>query len=166
MTRSNVPPVRARAPLGPAGRDRYRTTIGMPTRIVCGQREIRRRDGAWVCGEHNPDGNLCGLSKDRHTPCEHLIAAVQALPVRYRVTRLRQWRGLAQPDLAYAVDRTHSWMDKVERGVRDLDRVSVLLALAEALRVDPPLLLIPPTDRPWIPRQRPATEPATTGRTR
>jgi Helix-turn-helix domain len=166
MTRSQVPIVRARAPLGPAGRDRYRTTLGMATRVVCGQREVRRRDGTWVCGERRPDGNLCGLSKDRDTPCEHLIAAMQALPVRYRVARLRQWRGLAQPELAYAVDRTLSWIEKVERGVRDLDRVSVLLALAEALRVDPPLLLIPPTDRPWIPRPRTATEPATTGSTR
>jgi hypothetical protein len=128
------------------GAGRLPSSSAQPSeRTVHGQRELLRRDGIWVCGELVDGGRLCGYTTDRHRPCRHLVAAVLVLPIPDRVVRLRHWRGLSQPELAYAVDRTKSWMDKVERGMRGLDKVSVIERIAEALAVDPALLLLPST---------------------
>ncbi|WP_255609790.1 helix-turn-helix domain-containing protein [Micromonospora sp. PLK6-60] len=43
--------------------------------------------------------------------------------------------------LADRLGRSKSWVDKVERGVRGLDRYSVIQEIAEVLRVDPSVLL-------------------------
>ena len=43
--------------------------------------------------------------------------------------------------LADRLRRSKSWVDKVERGVRALDRYSVIQELAHVLRVDPEVLL-------------------------
>ena len=47
----------------------------------------------------------------------------------------RRRRGLSQPELARMVDRSVAWVSQVERGVRKVDRMSVLEALAAALDV-------------------------------
>lgn len=52
-----------------------------------------------------------------------------------RIARERKRRGLSQPELARLIDRSVAWVSQVERGVRKIDRMSVLEKLAEALEV-------------------------------
>lgn len=53
---------------------------------------------------------------------------------RIRIYRLR--RGLNQRQLAELVGRSESWLSQVERGIRSVDRLSVLLDIARILRTD------------------------------
>ncbi|MGH8900105.1 MAG: helix-turn-helix domain-containing protein [Egibacteraceae bacterium] len=53
-----------------------------------------------------------------------------------RIAYWRKRRGLSQQVLAGLVGRSASWMTKVERGDRIVDKLSVLLALSYALKVD------------------------------
>jgi transcriptional regulator with XRE-family HTH domain len=62
-----------------------------------------------------------------------------------RIAAYRRRRGLSQAALAGLVGRSESWLSQVERGVRSVDRLSVLLDLARVLRVDVEAL----TGRPW-----------------
>ncbi|MER7166462.1 helix-turn-helix domain-containing protein [Micromonospora sp. NPDC000207] len=78
------------------------------------------------------------------------------LPVGRQVAYWRNRRRLSQQVFADRLGKSKSWVDKVERGVRRLDRWSVLREVAEALGVDPGILLgraAPPTPR------RPTDEP-------
>jgi DNA-binding XRE family transcriptional regulator len=50
-----------------------------------------------------------------------------------RVALRRRELGLSQPELGRRIGRSESWVSQIERGVRHIDRVSVLQALAEAL---------------------------------
>ncbi len=52
-----------------------------------------------------------------------------------KIAAERRRRGLSQPELARMVDRSVAWVSQVERGVRKIDRMSVLEALATALDV-------------------------------
>jgi transcriptional regulator with XRE-family HTH domain len=56
--------------------------------------------------------------------------------VGQRIARARRRRGLSQAVLAGLVGRSESWLSQVERGKRGVDRHSVLMRLAEILRVD------------------------------
>lgn len=69
---------------------------------------------------------------------------VALLPLGRRVAYLRRRRGMTQAVFAERVGRTTSWADKVERGIRNLNRVSVVLAVAEVLQV-PVHYLLPTT---------------------
>ncbi|MBB5826202.1 helix-turn-helix domain-containing protein [Micromonospora carbonacea] len=62
-------------------------------------------------------------------------------PIGRRVARWRARRRLTQQMLADRLGRSKSWVDKVERGVRALDRYAVIQEVAEVLRVDPLVLL-------------------------
>jgi transcriptional regulator with XRE-family HTH domain len=53
-----------------------------------------------------------------------------------RIARARRRRGLSQAVLAGLVGRSESWLSQVERGLRQVDGHSVLMSLAEVLRVD------------------------------
>ena len=53
-----------------------------------------------------------------------------------RIARARWRRGLSQAVLAGLVGRSESWLSQVERGKRGVDSHSVLVRLAEVLRVD------------------------------
>ncbi len=53
-----------------------------------------------------------------------------------RIAYWRKRRGLSQKVLAGLVGRSASWMTKIERGDRIVDKLSVLLALSYALKVD------------------------------
>jgi len=57
------------------------------------------------------------------------------LPIGERVRYRRRARGLSQLRLAGLVDRTEDWVSKVERGEIPVDRISVLIKLADALKV-------------------------------
>ncbi|GHJ17185.1 helix-turn-helix domain-containing protein [Micromonospora sp. AKA38] len=64
-------------------------------------------------------------------------------PIGRRVSRWRVRRRMTQQMLADRLGKSKSWVDKVERGVRALDRYSVIQEIAEVLRVDPAVLLDP-----------------------
>lgn len=51
------------------------------------------------------------------------------------IARLRKQHGLSQREFARIVDRSETWLSQVERGVRHIDRMSVLERLADALDV-------------------------------
>jgi transcriptional regulator with XRE-family HTH domain len=50
-----------------------------------------------------------------------------------RIAQERKRRGLSQPELARLIDRSIAWVSQVERGVRKIDRMSVLEKVAEVL---------------------------------
>jgi transcriptional regulator with XRE-family HTH domain len=52
-----------------------------------------------------------------------------------KIAAERRRRGLSQPELARMVDRSVAWVSQVERGVRKVDRMSVLEGVAAALDV-------------------------------
>ena len=63
------------------------------------------------------------------------------VPVGRRVAYWRGRRNLSQQLFADRLGKSKSWVDKVERGVRRLDRFSVLHEIAGVLRIDVQLLL-------------------------
>ncbi|MDW5330558.1 helix-turn-helix domain-containing protein [Plantactinospora sp. KLBMP9567] len=69
------------------------------------------------------------------------------LPIGRRVAQLRTRLGMTQQVFADRLGRSKSWVDKIERGVRTLDRLSVIEAVAAVLGVDPEVLLPQPTHR-------------------
>ena len=52
-----------------------------------------------------------------------------------KIAAERRRRGLSQPELARMIDRSVAWVSQVERGVRRVDRMSVLETVAAALDV-------------------------------
>ncbi|MDG4770201.1 helix-turn-helix domain-containing protein [Solwaraspora sp. WMMD792] len=69
-----------------------------------------------------------------------------SVAVGRRIALWRVRRRMTQQVLADRVGRSKSWVEKVERGVRTLDRFSLIRQVAEVLRVDPAELVGP--DRP------------------
>lgn len=63
------------------------------------------------------------------------------LPIGRRVAYWRGRRKMSQQVFADRLGKSKSWVDKVERGVRRLDRFSVLHEIADILQVDVQLLL-------------------------
>ncbi|BCL17872.1 helix-turn-helix domain-containing protein [Micromonospora sagamiensis] len=66
---------------------------------------------------------------------------VGELPIGRRVAQWRVQRRMSQQVFADRLGKSKSWVDKVERGVRALDRLSVIEEIAEVLRIDPVVLL-------------------------
>lgn len=62
-----------------------------------------------------------------------------------RIAAYRRRRGLSQAALAGLVGRSESWLSQVERGVRSVDRLSILLDMAKVLHVEVEAL----SGRPW-----------------
>ncbi|MEU8375146.1 helix-turn-helix domain-containing protein [Micromonospora sp. NPDC048894] len=65
------------------------------------------------------------------------------LPIGRQVARWRVRRRMTQQVFADRLGKSKSWVDKVERGVRALDRYSVIQEIAEVLHLDPAILLGP-----------------------
>ncbi|MEV4711715.1 helix-turn-helix domain-containing protein [Micromonospora sp. NPDC049374] len=63
------------------------------------------------------------------------------VPIGRRVAYWRARRRMSQQVFADRLGKSKSWVDKVERGVRTLDKVSTLRDIAAALRIDQALLL-------------------------
>jgi transcriptional regulator with XRE-family HTH domain len=57
-------------------------------------------------------------------------------PIGERVRIYRGRRGLSQKELAGLIGRSESWVSQVERGVRDVDRFSVLVDIAQVLKTN------------------------------
>ncbi|MEV1321546.1 helix-turn-helix domain-containing protein [Micromonospora arborensis] len=63
------------------------------------------------------------------------------VPIGRRVAYLRVRRRLSQQSFADRLGKSKSWVDKIERGVRSLERVSTIREIAAVLRVDAAALL-------------------------
>ncbi|WP_320066832.1 helix-turn-helix domain-containing protein [Micromonospora sp. RTGN7] len=63
------------------------------------------------------------------------------LPIGRRVAYWRGRRKMSQQVFADRLGKSKSWVDKVERGVRRLDKFSVLYEIADILQIDVQLLL-------------------------
>ncbi|MGC4744357.1 helix-turn-helix domain-containing protein [Micromonospora sp. DT201] len=63
------------------------------------------------------------------------------VPIGRRVAYLRVRRRLSQQSFADRLGKSKSWVDKVERGARSLERVSTIREIAAVLRVDAAALL-------------------------
>ncbi|MFK4247105.1 helix-turn-helix domain-containing protein [Micromonospora chokoriensis] len=70
------------------------------------------------------------------------------VPIGRRVASWRVRRSMTQQMLADRLRRSKSWVDKIERGARTLDRYSVIQELAHVLRVEPEVLLGQPRSTP------------------
>ncbi|MGW2625173.1 helix-turn-helix domain-containing protein [Micromonospora taraxaci] len=70
------------------------------------------------------------------------------IPIGRRVASWRVRRQMTQQMLADRLRRSKSWVDKIERGARTLDRYSVIQELAHVLRVEPEVLLGQPRSTP------------------
>ncbi|HEY8471059.1 MAG TPA: helix-turn-helix transcriptional regulator [Natronosporangium sp.] len=69
------------------------------------------------------------------------------LPIGRRVAYWRGRRRMSQQVFADRLGKSKSWVDKVERGVRRLDKFSVIHDIAEVLQVDPQVLVGREPDR-------------------
>jgi len=69
------------------------------------------------------------------------VADGDLLPIGRRVAYWRTRRKLSQQMFADQLGKSKSWVDKVERGVRSLDRVSTIHDIAAILRIDSTVLL-------------------------
>lgn len=69
------------------------------------------------------------------------IGRAERLPLGRRVAYWRSRRGMSQRVFADRLGKSKSWVDKIERGQRRLDRFSVLQEIADVLDVDVHLLL-------------------------
>ncbi|WP_311774346.1 helix-turn-helix domain-containing protein [Micromonospora carbonacea] len=78
------------------------------------------------------------------------------LPVGRRVAYWRRRRNMSQQVFADRLGRSKSWVDKVERGVRALDKVSTLREVAAVLRIDPDVLIA--RDEAVGPEREPAAD--------
>lgn len=61
-----------------------------------------------------------------------------------RIAYYRKRRGLTQVVLSGLLGRSEEWLSQIERGSRSVDRLTTIVRVAEALRIEPALLLPPP----------------------
>ena len=64
-----------------------------------------------------------------------MTQSVEYMSVGERIAIYRRRRGLSQLALANMIGRSEAWLSQVERGIRHVDRVSVLIRLAQVLKV-------------------------------
>jgi transcriptional regulator with XRE-family HTH domain len=57
-------------------------------------------------------------------------------PIGERIRIYRRRRGLSQKELAGLIGRSESWLSQVERGVRPVDKFSVLVDIAQVLKTN------------------------------
>jgi transcriptional regulator with XRE-family HTH domain len=60
---------------------------------------------------------------------------VDYVSVGERIAIYRRRRGLSQVALANLIGRSEAWLSQVERGIRHVDRLSIIIRLAQVLRV-------------------------------
>ena len=65
---------------------------------------------------------------------------MEELPIGRRVAYWRNRRRISQQVFADRLGKSKSWVDKVERGVRRLDKFSVIYEIADVLQLDVQLL--------------------------
>jgi transcriptional regulator with XRE-family HTH domain len=114
------------------------------------------------------------------------VSPERFVPIGQRIALIRRRRGLSQANLAARVGRSESWLSKVERGDRPIERLGILGELASVLDVpvseltgDPPRAVRAPAEQHEAVEQvrqalsefdflalllQPATEPAVSER--
>src|SRR5262249_3841662 len=80
-------------------------------------------------------------TRTRRRDAERDGADMDELPIGRRVAHWRGRRNMSQQVFADRLGKSKSWVDKVERGVRRLDKFSVVYEIADVLQVDVQLLL-------------------------
>jgi transcriptional regulator with XRE-family HTH domain len=60
---------------------------------------------------------------------------VEYMSVGERIAIYRRRRGLSQLALANLIGRSEAWLSQVERGIRHADRLSIIIRLAQVLKV-------------------------------
>lgn len=70
-----------------------------------------------------------------------MIRTSGGLPLGRRIAYWRSRRGMSQQVFADRLGKSKSWVEKVERGVRTVDRYSVLREIAHVLEIDVHVLL-------------------------
>src|SRR6266516_5237949 len=65
------------------------------------------------------------------------VLVKEDLSVGERIAHYRRRRGMSQLVLAGRLGRSESWVSKVERGERRIDRLSVIQEVAKTLDVEP-----------------------------
>lgn len=76
-----------------------------------------------------------------------------------RIAAYRKRRGMSQITLAGLAGRSESWLSQVERGMRDVDNLTVIRDLAAALNVSADTLIGAALAAPTADAGHPATEP-------
>lgn len=84
----------------------------------------------------------------------------ESLTIGERVAFYRRRRGMPQEILAGLVGRTEDWLSKIENNRAELDRLSVIRRLADALDVSLGDLIGEPTLLDWTPDSGTSTVPA------
>ncbi|MBQ1024858.1 helix-turn-helix domain-containing protein [Micromonospora sp. C95] len=82
----------------------------------------------------------------------------QELPIGRRIAQLRVRRGMSQQVFADRIGRSKSWVDKIERGARRLDRLSVIETVAGALGVATGVLVGRDSRQPTVSEMTAAVE--------
>src|SRR2546426_1908490 len=106
-----------------------------------------REPGASCFGtyDHRPAHRRTPGAIPEPRPAGRLIkgraVGVDELPIGRRVAYWRGRRRMSQQVFADRLGKSKSWVDKVERGVRRLDKFSVVYEIADVLQVDVQLLL-------------------------
>src|SRR5882724_4678961 len=59
----------------------------------------------------------------------------ESLSIGQRIAAERKRRKLSQKEFGSLVDRSETWVSQVERGVRSIDRMSVLERVADVLEI-------------------------------
>ncbi|WDZ86700.1 helix-turn-helix domain-containing protein [Micromonospora cathayae] len=85
-------------------------------------------------------GNAGAHRYDASRPGRGVANNSDRLPIGRRVAYWRGRRRMSQQMFADRLGKSKSWVDKVERGVRSLDRVSVLQEIAAVLQIDTAVL--------------------------
>src|ERR1022692_3926982 len=129
----------ARVRLSPGGRPAAAADL---LRAVPRQGGVRRARGG---AAHPPLPRRAGPVPGQHGGCQADPAGRQGhrrmstpgyqRALGRKIAAERHRRGLSQPELAQMIDRSVAWVSQVERGVRKVDRMSVLETLATALDI-------------------------------
>ncbi|GAB3841131.1 helix-turn-helix transcriptional regulator [Micromonospora andamanensis] len=82
----------------------------------------------------------------------------QELPIGRRIAQLRVRRGMSQQVFADRIGKSKSWVDKIERGARRLDRLSVIETVAGALGVATGVLVGRDSRQPTVTEMTAAVE--------
>src|SRR5262249_3327822 len=101
---------------------------------------LRSTSRRTTCGSSSPSGTST-LRPQRLTVWTSCPARVWTLSTEYqkalgrKIAFHRKRRGLSQKEFAGLLARSEAWVSQVERGVRRIDRMTVLEKVAEVLEV-------------------------------
>ena len=87
---------------------------------------FHERKAQYLVGEPRVEFFSLQVGKGFRSPDAEALGVDDATPLGERIAYYRRRRGLSQVKLAGLLGRSESWLSQVERGVRSIDRISVL----------------------------------------